>query len=133
MKDPKHFAYTKERLFDLNNSLRTKKSEKVDIQLRLDELESEIKEVEFENKVIRSVLKPKITITEVTNAAGKRIYIGKYRLYFDPKPQLVTIYIGKSEVFSGKDDPKLLEEAKSKALISNKKRLLKMGVENIFT
>lgn len=133
MKDPKHFAYTKERLFDLNNSLRTKKSEKVDIQLRLDELDSEIKEVEFENKVIRSVLKPKITITEVTNAAGKRIYIGKYRLYFDPKPQLVTIYIGKSEVFSGKDDPKLLDEAKSKALISNKKRLLKMGVENIFT
>jgi len=133
MKDPKHFAYTKERLFDLNNSLRTKKSEKVDIQLRLDELDSEIREVEFENKVIRSVLKPKITITEVTNVVGKRVYIGKYRLYFDPKPQLVTIYIGKSEVFSGKDDPKLLEEAKSKALISNKKRILKMGIENIFT
>ena len=128
MKDPKHFTYTNERVYQLHESIRIKKNEKKDVQLRLDELDSSIKEEEFEFRVIHSVIQPKITITEVSNAVADRIYIGKYRLYIDSKPQLVTIYIGKADSFSGKDDPQLLSKAKEKALISNKKRLLAKNI-----
>ena len=128
MKDPKHFTYTNERVYQLKESIRIKKKEKGDVQLRLDELDNSIKEDEFEYRVIHSVIQPSITITEVTNAVGDRIFIGKYRLYIDSKPQLVTIYIGKADNFSGKDDPQLLSRAKEKALISNEKRLLAKNI-----
>jgi len=129
MKDPKQFTYTNERVYQLQESIRIKNKEKGDVQLRLYELDSSIKEEEFEFRVIHSVIQPKITITEVSNAVGDRIYIGKYRLYIDSKPQLVTIYIGKADSFSGKDDPQLLSRAKDKALISNKKRLLAKNID----
>ena len=129
MKDPKHFTYTKERVYQLQESIRIKKKEKGNLQTLLDELDSSIKEDELEFKAIYSVIQPSITITEVTNAVGDRIFIGKYRLYIDSKPQLVTIYIGKADNFSGKDDPQLLHKAKEKALISNEKRLLAKKID----
>jgi hypothetical protein len=135
MKDLKTFSFTNERLYKIYESLRIDEQDKKDLQLKLDELDSQmkmidvrIKELEDERKVIRSVLVPSITITEVTNAVGEQIFIGKYRLYIDSKPQLVTIYIGKANIFNGKEDPSLQLKAKEKALISNKKRLLAKNV-----
>jgi len=136
MKDLKTFSFTNERLYKIYESLRIDEQDKKDLQLKLDELDSQmkmidfkIKELEDERKVIRSVLVPSITITEVTNAVGEQIFIGKYRLYIDSKPQLVTIYIGKANIFNGKEDPSLQLKAKEKALISNKKRLLAKNVD----
>jgi hypothetical protein len=136
MKDLKTFSFTNERLYKIYEALRKDEQDKKDLQLKLDELDSQmkmidfrIKELEDERKVIRSVLSPSITITEVTNAVGEQIFIGKYRLYIDSKPQLVTIYIGKANIFNGKEDPSLQLKAKEKALISNKKRLLAKNVD----
>ena len=136
MKDLKTFSFTNERLYKIYEALRKDEQDKKDLQLKLDELDSQmkmidfrIKELEDERKVIRSVLAPSITITEVTNAVGEQIFIGKYRLYIDSKPQLVTIYIGKANIFNGKEDPSLQLKAKEKALISNKKRLLAKNVD----
>lgn len=88
-----------------------------------------LKELERAEKIISSVFTPKITITEVTNASGERIFIGKYRLYIETKPQLVTIYIGKANAFEGKDDPKLLSQAADKAMESTKKRLMAKNID----
>ena len=136
MKDLKTFSFTNERLYKIYEALRKDEQDKKDLQLKLDELDSQmkmidfrIKELEDERKVIRSVLAPSITITEVTNAVGEQVFIGKYRLYIDSKPQLVTIYIGKANIFNGKEDPSLQLKAKEKALISNKKRLLAKNVD----
>lgn len=136
MKDLKTFSFTNERLYKIYEALRKEEQDKKDLQLKLDELDSQmkmidfrIKELEDERKVIRSVLVPSITITEVTNVVGEQIFIGKYRLYIDSRPQLVTIYIGKAEFFNGKEDPSLQLKAKEKALISNKKRLLAKNVD----
>lgn len=78
-------------------------------------IEIEIKELEEKLKIAKGAFEPHITITEVNNRSMGHRYIGKFRVYFESKPRLMTISIGKFSDFEGIDDPQLLEAAKEKA------------------
>lgn len=81
------------------------------------QLKEKISKIEPRFKLLDSIYNPKITIIEVNNKSMGHRYTGKFRIIseFAEKKELV-ISMGKVENFKGKDDPKLLELAKQKAL-----------------
>lgn len=85
-------------------------------------IEIEIKELEEKLKIAKGAFEPHITITEVNNKRMGHRFIGKFRVYFENKPRMMTISIGKFSDFEGIEDPELLIMAneKAKAVVRNK-------------
>ena len=100
------------------------KKEYEKLLIEITKLKAEISEKEPRFKLLDSVFNPKITIIEVNNKSMGHRYTGKFRMIseFGEKKEFV-ISMGKVENFNGKDDPKLLELAKQRALEKIKKKL----------
>lgn len=99
------------------------RSELNDCERALRKLRDKLKELKEDEKVLRSVYEPKVTVTEAKNRSYGNVYTAKYRLYLEAKPKLVTIYIGSTDQFTGKDDPKLREVVEKKVRDSISKHL----------
>jgi hypothetical protein len=128
MKDPKKVIITLARLGQIGELIAGYERQIRTLQREIDDNKQKIADISDEEKFLRSVFLPNITINEVRNRQYGMMYIGKFRFYLDPKPQLITIYIGKSDRFTGMSDPNLLKVASEKAFIAVSKALEKNGL-----
>lgn len=89
--------------------------DKYNLEREKERIEQELKEIEFKLKIAKGAFDPHITITEVNTPSMGHRYIGKFRVYFEGKPRLMTISIGKYSDFKGIHDKELRRKAKEKA------------------
>jgi hypothetical protein len=99
------------------------RTELYECQREIRRLQDKLKGLKEDEKVLRSVYEPKVTITEAKNRSYGNVYSAKFRLYLESKPKLVTLYIGSVDQFTDKDDPKLREVVEKKVRDSISKHL----------
>lgn len=99
------------------------RTELYECQREIRRLQDKLKGLKEDEKVLRSVYNPKVTVSEAKNRSYGNVYSAKFRLYLESKPKLVTLYIGSVDQFTGKDDPKLREVVEKKVRDSISKHL----------
>jgi hypothetical protein len=92
-------------------------------QQELYALQDKLKGLKEDEKVLKSVYNPKVTVSEAMNRSYGNVYTAKFRLYLESKPKLVTLYIGSVDQFTGKKDPKLREVVEKKVRDSISKHI----------
>jgi hypothetical protein len=92
-------------------------------QQELYTLQDKLKGLKEDEKVLKSIYNPKVTVSEAKNRSYGNVYTAKFRIYLESKPKLVTLYIGSVDQFTGKEDPKLREVVENKVRDSILKHL----------
>jgi hypothetical protein len=115
-KEKPEFLISSKAIKPLNSKAYTlMKWEKFNLEREKERIETELKELEGKLKILKGAFEPHITITEVNTASMGHRFIGKFRVYFESKPRLMTISIGKFSDFGGIDDSRLVDIANEKA------------------
>lgn len=87
------------------------------LQEQVNALLTQLQNSDYRFEFLKALFEPHINIIEVNNESMGHRYIGRFSVpYMNGKPQRFTVSISPIEGFESKNDPKLKELARKKAL-----------------
>ena len=93
------------------------KAKREELSSQIESLLTSLKSSESRFDLLDAIYNPKINIVEVNNKSMGHRYIGRFRIPdIEGKRQRFTVSVANADDFSNKNDPRLLELAKEKAI-----------------
>ncbi len=93
------------------------KAKREELRNQIESLITSLRLTESRFELLDAIYNPKINIVEVNNKSMGHRYIGRFSISdIEGKRQRFTVSVANADDYPDKDDPKLLELAKEKAL-----------------